>query len=86
MAVFVHALVFNVASSSYVPTSIAAGTVNSVSNSDGSLTISPTTGAAVASLNTAHANTWTAQQTVTQETVSLSTNETFSVTLTTATP
>ncbi len=36
---------------------------SSVSNSDGSLTISPTTGAVVASLNTANANTWTAQQT-----------------------
>jgi len=35
----------------------------SVSNSDGTLTISPTTGAVVASLALAHANTWTAQQT-----------------------
>lgn len=35
----------------------------SVSNSDGSLTISPTTGAVVASLNTGYANTWTAVQT-----------------------
>lgn len=39
------------------------GLVNSVSNSDGTLTISPTTGAVVASLNLAHANTWTALQT-----------------------
>jgi hypothetical protein len=34
----------------------------SVTNSDGSLTISPTQGNVVASLNTAHANTWTATQ------------------------
>jgi hypothetical protein len=39
------------------------GSVGSVTNSDGSLTISPTTGAVVASLNPAHANTWTAVQT-----------------------
>lgn len=41
----------------------SSGGVSSVSNSDGSLTISPTTGAAVASLNTANANTFTATQT-----------------------
>ena len=34
-----------------------------MSNLDGSLTISPTTGAVVASLNTANANTYTAMQT-----------------------
>lgn len=38
------------------------GAVTSVSNSDGTLTISPTTGVIVASLNLAHANTWTAGQ------------------------
>jgi len=38
---------------------VTAG-VSSVSNSDGTLTISPTTGAVVASLNLNHANTWTA--------------------------
>lgn len=37
--------------------------VSSVSNSDGTLTISPTTGAVVASLNLSHANTWIGQQT-----------------------
>ena len=37
--------------------------VSSVSNSDGTLTISPTTGAVIASLNLGHANTWTAVQT-----------------------
>jgi hypothetical protein len=51
---------------SYIDGTIASGDlpggsiVNSVSNSDGTLTISPTTGAVVASLNLAHANTWTA--------------------------
>jgi hypothetical protein len=38
------------------------GAVASVSNADGTLTISPTTGAVVASLNLAHSNTWTAPQ------------------------
>lgn len=37
--------------------------VTSVSNSDGTLTISPTTGAVIASLALGHANTWTGQQT-----------------------
>lgn len=41
----------------------SSGVVASISNSDGSLTISPTTGAAVASLNVSHANTWAATQT-----------------------
>lgn len=43
----------------------AAGTgaISTVSNSDNSLTVSPTTGAVVASLNTAHANTFSAAQT-----------------------
>lgn len=39
--------------------------VNSVSNSDGTLTISPTTGNVVVSLNLAHSNTWTAAQSIT---------------------
>lgn len=39
-----------------------ASGVSSVSNSDGTLTISPTTGAVVASLNTGHANTWTTEE------------------------
>ncbi len=39
------------------------GAVSSVSNSDGTLTISPTTGAVVASLALGHANSWTGQQT-----------------------
>src|SRR5437762_10369656 len=36
--------------------SLGGGSVTSVSNSDGSLTISPTTGIVVASINVAHAN------------------------------
>lgn len=39
--------------------------ISSVSNSDGTLAVSPTTGAIVASLNPAHANTWSAAQTFT---------------------
>jgi hypothetical protein len=39
------------------------GAVSSVANSDGTLTISPTTGAVVASLALGHANTWTGNQT-----------------------
>jgi hypothetical protein len=41
---------------------VESSDVDSVSNSDGSLTISPTTGDVIASLNTAHGNIWTAQQ------------------------
>jgi trimeric autotransporter adhesin len=41
----------------------SSGAVSSVSNSDGTLTISPTTGAVVASLALGHANTWSATQT-----------------------
>ena len=44
-------------------TGCGAGAVSSVSNSDGTLTISPTTGAVVGSLNLGHANTWTGLQT-----------------------
>lgn len=42
--------------------SALTGLPTSVSNSDSTLTISPTTGAVVASLNLTHANTWTGQQ------------------------
>jgi hypothetical protein len=44
-------------------TTVSSGGVTSVSNSDGTLTVSPTTGAVVASLNLAKANTWTNTQT-----------------------
>lgn len=40
----------------------SSGAVSSVSNSNGSLTISPTTGAVVASLNVSNTNTWTTVQ------------------------
>lgn len=43
--------------------SAVGGGVTSVSNSDGTLTISPTTGVVVASLALGHANTWTGKQT-----------------------
>lgn len=49
---------------SAIQSSLGIGLVASVSNSDGSLTISPTVGAVVASLNLAHANTWTGAQTL----------------------
>lgn len=45
-------------------TTPSGGAVSSVSNSDGTLTISPTTGAVVASLALGHANTWTVGQSV----------------------
>lgn len=42
---------------------LAAGSVTSVSNSDGTLTISPTSGAVIASLDLGNPNSWTAEQT-----------------------
>ncbi|MFZ5535574.1 MAG: hypothetical protein ACOY3M_05500, partial [Patescibacteria group bacterium] len=42
---------------------VDGGGVTSVTNADGTLTISPTTGDVVASLNLANANTWTGAQT-----------------------
>ena len=65
-----HVLPVNTGSSSncltqagtYVACS-SGGAVSSVSNSDGTLTVTPTTGAVVASLALGHANTWTATQT-----------------------
>lgn len=54
------------ASTQFVTRAIASatgtGTVNSVGNTDGSLTISPNTGNVTASLNVGHVNTWTANQ------------------------
>ena len=47
----------------YNPPASGSGAVNNVTNSDGSLTINPTTGAVIASINEAHANVWTALQT-----------------------
>jgi len=41
----------------------SGGSVSSVANSDGTLTITPTTGSVIASLALGHSNTWTAPQT-----------------------
>jgi hypothetical protein len=49
-------------------TSGGGSAVTNMSNADGSLTVSPTIGAVVASLNVANANTWTADQTFTDNT------------------
>lgn len=54
-----NVLMATAAGTQWVATSTSAA---SVSNSDGTLTISPTTGAVVASLALAHANTWTGLQ------------------------
>jgi len=62
--------------SSIIPTS--------VSNSDGTLTISPTTGAVVASLALGHANTWTAVQTFTNSDLALLGSSTGSTTFASA--
>ncbi|MEK7201069.1 MAG: hypothetical protein AAB737_00335, partial [Patescibacteria group bacterium] len=51
--------------------------VTSVSNSDGTLTVSPTTGAVVASLNLANANTWTGGQTFNLSTSTQATSTVF---------
>lgn len=47
----------------YTEVSGGGANVTSVSNSDGTLTVSPTAGNVVASLALAHANSWTGQQT-----------------------
>jgi hypothetical protein len=50
------------ATDAFVLANKSTGAVSSVSNSDGSLTVSPTTGAVVASLALGHTNTWTSTQ------------------------
>lgn len=68
-------------------TPAGGGAVSSVSNSDGTLTISPTTGAVVASLALSHANTWTGQQIFNSPPVGIGTTSPFaqlSVSTTTA--
>lgn len=52
------------AGGSVICAATAPGAVTSVSNADGTLTISPTTGLVVASLALGHANTWTGVQTI----------------------
>lgn len=49
-------------------TPAGGGAVDSVSNADSSLTISPTTGDVVASLNVGNSNTWTADQILSDDT------------------
>lgn len=61
----------------------AGAPVQSVSNSDNTLTVTPTTGTVIASLNLAHPNTWTGQQTFNISTTSTSTG-TISLSRTTA--
>jgi hypothetical protein len=56
-----NALTYNMGTGLFGCNSIVGG-VSSVSNSDSSLSISPTTGTVVASLNTGHSNTWSASQ------------------------
>lgn len=51
------------ASTAFVAAAVSGSAVASVANSDGSLTISPTTGAIIASIAFGHANTWTSLQT-----------------------
>ncbi|MES2224996.1 MAG: hypothetical protein V4478_03340 [Patescibacteria group bacterium] len=53
----------------------AIGAVSSVSNSDSSITISPTTGAVVASINVANPKTWTGAQTVSTVPFTISGNQ-----------
>lgn len=55
----------------YVEVSGGGAAVTSVSNSDSTLTISPTAGAVVASLNLAHSNTWSVLQNFGNATTSL---------------
>jgi hypothetical protein len=59
-------------------------TVTSISNSDGTLTISPTSGDAIASLALGHANTWTAAQTFTNSLLKLLGSSTGVTTFTSA--
>lgn len=59
-------------------------TVLSVTNSDGTLTVSPTTGNVVASLNLAHANDWTATQKVIKTALGATTADWFVLDNTTA--
>lgn len=65
--------------------SSGGGAVSSVVNSDGTLTISPTTGAVVASLALGNANTWTATQSGPFAATTLSASGQFTSTVTTGT-
>lgn len=63
------AVTSNLGPTGYTGSAGIEGGVTSVSNSDGSLTISPNTGNVVASLNANNPNIWTAQQTFNANTV-----------------
>ncbi|HWC57372.1 MAG TPA: tail fiber domain-containing protein, partial [Candidatus Paceibacterota bacterium] len=63
---------------------LLTGIPTSVTNSDGTLTISPTTGSVVASLNLANANTWTAQQAISIANIGATPTSGLSLTNTTA--
>ena len=65
-------------------TPAAPGGVTDVSNADGTLTISPTTGAVVASLALGHANSWTAAQTLLKTALGTTTADGFVFSNTTA--
>lgn len=64
MVKYLLALLFSVSAfaSGGGPIGGGSGAVSSVSNSDSSLTLSPTTGAVVGLLNVGHTNTWTVSQ------------------------
>jgi hypothetical protein len=63
---------------------LGGASVSGVTNSDGTLTISPTTGAVVASVNLGNANTWTAKQTFTNSDIALLGSSTGATTFTSA--
>lgn len=54
---------------------LSAGAVSSVTAGNSSITISPTTGAVVVSLNVANANTWTAAQTIRRDALGASSGD-----------
>jgi len=62
-AVYTCILVTGTTAASWSVQYMSTSGILSVSNSDGTLTVSPTSGAVVASLNLAHANVWTGQPT-----------------------
>lgn len=88
-----YALTFDSVNRKWVlaPNGAGSGAVSTVSNIDATLTISPTTGAVVASLNLGHSNTWGVGQTFNGSTsifnggvqigsaVSFSTDNTYSI-------
>lgn len=76
-----YALTFDSVNHKWVlaPNGSGGGAISSVSNIDGTLTISPTTGAVIASLALGHANTWITNPQTFNGGVILGNNVTFSV-------